>query len=179
MPILHGNRIFLREVSILDVNQEYYVWMNDKEVTRYLESRYKPYSMNSLKEYVTSVEKDSSQIFFAIILKLTNKHIGNIKIASINWFDRYADIGVMIGDKTCWGKGYATEAIKLVCDFAFKTVNLHKLTAGIYEPNIGSKKAFENAGFAVEGVKKSHHYVEGKYVDAILLGLVNPSASKE
>ena len=98
---------------------------------------------------------NKDNIFLAIVLKDNKKHIGNIKIGPINWYHRLAEIGIMIGEKDCWGKGYAAEAISLLADFAFSKLNLHKLTAGCYEQNQGSLKAFQKAGFEVEEVKKS------------------------
>ena len=172
-PFLVGERIYLREVRPSDVNDAYYRWMNDPEVTQYLESRFAPNSMESLLEYVKGFQGNKDNIFLAVVLKKNHKHIGNIKIGPINWFHRLADIGVMLGEKDSWGKGYASEAISLLSEHAFKNLNLHKLTAGCYKPNEGSLKAFEKAGFETEGVRKKHCFFNGKYVDAILLGLLN------
>lgn len=154
-PFLVGDRLYLREVCLADVNEYYFRWMNDPEVTQYLESRFYPNSMESLLEYVKGFQGNKDNIFLAIVLKENHKHIGNIKMGPINWFHRLADIGIMIGEKDCWGKGYATEAISLLAEHAFRNLNLHKLTAGFYKTNQGSLKAFQKAGFEVEGVKKS------------------------
>ena len=102
-----------------------------------------------------------------------DKHIGNIKLGPINWIYRIADIGVLIGEKDCWGEGYATEAIALIKEYAFNVLGLHKLTAGSIGLNEGSVKAFQKNNFKIEGVRKKHAFINGSYVDAILLGLVN------
>jgi RimJ/RimL family protein N-acetyltransferase len=170
---LQGKHIYLREVRCSDVNETYCRWMNDPEITQYLESRFAPNSMENLQEYVKNFQGDRDNIFLAIVLKQNQKHIGNIKIGPINWYHRLADIGIMIGDKDCWGKGYAPEAISLLAYFAFNTLNLHKLTAGCYEQNQGSLKAFQKAGFEIEGVRKKHCFSNGNYVDEILLGKIN------
>ena len=173
-PFLVGNRLYLREVRPSDVNENYYRWMNDPEVTQYLESRFTPNSMESLLEYVKGFQGNKDNIFLAIALKENQKHIGNIKMGPINWFHRFADIGIMIGEKDYWGKGYALEAITLLAEHAFRNLDLHKLTAGCYEQNQGAQKAFQKAGFVIEGVIKKHCFFNGKYVDAILLGQINP-----
>ena len=170
---LVGERIYLREVRPSDVNENYYRWMNDPEVIQYLESRFHSNSRESLKAYVQIYDGDTDTIFLAIILKEKEQHIGNIKLGPINWYHRFGDIGIIIGDKEYWGKGYAAEAISLLSEHAFKNLNLHKLTAGCYKPNEGSLRAFEKAGFETEGVRKKHCFFNGKYVDAILLGLLN------
>lgn len=170
---IEGNRIYMREVRDSDVNETYYRWMNDPEIIHYLESRFAPNSRSSLLEYVKSFQGNKDSIFLAIVLKENDTHIGNIKIGPINWIHRLADIGIIIGEKDCWGKGYASEAISLLTDFAFNTLNLHKVTAACYEQNVGSLEAFQKAGFEIEGVRKQHCFSDGNYVGTILLGKIN------
>ncbi len=176
---LEGEWIYLREVRLADVNENYYRWMNDPDITRCLESRFCPNSLEGLREYVSSKQGDRDNLFLAIVLKEGDRHIGNIKLGPINWIHRFADVGILIGEKDCWGKGYATEAIRLVVDHAFRALNLHKLTAGCYDVNQGSANAFQNAGFVVEGIRKAHFCCGGKYVDGILLGRVRDASSIE
>ncbi len=169
---LESERLYLRAVLPNDANEAYCRWMNDPEVNKYLESRFYPHTQETLRDYVTGKLGDVESPFFAIVLKKGDRHIGNIKLGPINTIHRFADIGIIIGERDCWGKGYATEAIRLIVKYAFDTLNLHKVTAGFYEPNLQSMKAFANAGFSQEGVRKSHCYCDGKYVDDILFGLV-------
>ncbi len=172
-PFLVGERIYLREVSLSDVNGSYYRWMNDPEVTQYLEIRFAANSLETLQEYVKDFLGNKDNIFLAIVLKENHKHIGNIKMGPINWFHRLADIGVMLGEKDCWSKGYAAEAISLVAEHAFNNLNLHKLIAGCYEPNQGALKTFQKAGFEIEGMRKRHCFFNGEYVGAVFLGKIN------
>jgi len=171
---LEGERIFLREVRPSDVKENYYRWMNDPEITRYLESRYYPNSMETLTQYVREKSGDPQNVFLAIIIKKDDRHIGNIKLGPINWIHRFGDIGIIIGEKECWGQGLATEAIRIMVEYAFGVLNLHKLTAGYIGSNEGSKKAFQNCGFEVEGVRKKQAFLEGEYVDTVLMGIVRP-----
>ncbi|WDT80179.1 MAG: GNAT family protein [Candidatus Manganitrophus sp.] len=175
---LEGKRIYLREVRPSDVNERYYRWMNDPEITRFLESRFAPNAIENLRDYVAGKLGDRDNIFLAIVLKKEDRHIGNIKLGPIQWIHRLADIGLLIGEKDCWGKGYATEAIQLVSDYAFNVLNLHKVAAGCYGPNEGSARAFQKAGFVVEGVRKEQFYTNGSYVDDILLGLIRPDRNQ-
>jgi [ribosomal protein S5]-alanine N-acetyltransferase len=169
---LSGQNIYLREITISDVPGAYYRWMNDPAITQFLESRFYPNTMDSLNEYVKNKQADSNNVFLAIVIKENHRHIGNIKLGPINWIHRFADIGIIIGEKDCWGKGYASEAISLVTKFAFNTLNLHKLTAGCYEMNQGSVKAFQKAGFYIEGGRKSQYYYQGAYIDGVKLAIL-------
>jgi RimJ/RimL family protein N-acetyltransferase len=169
---IEGERIYLREIKLSDANKNYRNWMNDPEINQYLESRFEGWSVGKLKRYISDIKKNPDNVFLAIVSRDRNKHIGNIKIGPINQSHRYADVGVIIGEKSFWGKGIAAEAIKLVVDYAFNSLDLHKLTAGAYRCNSRSIKAFQKAGFSIEGVRKKHCLCNGNYVDSVLLGIV-------
>lgn len=172
-PLLESDRIQLRQLQISDVTDKYCKWMNDPEVNQYMDSRFYAHAIESLREYATHTIENAANIYLAIILKEKNEHIGNIKLGPINYHHRFGDVGVVVGEKDCWGRGYATEAIKLLTSYAFQVLNLHKLTAGCLSLNQSSFKAFQKAGFLVEGIRKSHEYYNGQYVDAVMLGIVN------
>lgn len=168
---LEGSSIYLREVNENDVTEEYYNWLNDKEVNQFLETRYHPQSKANILNFVKKMDGQQNEIFLAICDKLTHKHIGNIKLGPINWIHRFGDISLLIGDKEYWGKGIATEAIRLMTEFGFNTLNLHKIKAGCYEKNIGSLKAFLKVGFTQEGILKKQWIVNGSFQNSIILGI--------
>lgn len=171
-PFIEGNRLYLREVRQSDVNDAYYRWLNDPEVNQYSEIRYYPCSEDMIRSYVREMTDDPNSVFMAMIHKKTNTHIGNIKIGHINWLHRFADMSLIIGEKGFWKRGYGTDAINLAVEYAFNTLNLRRLTAGIYANNIGSVKAFKKAGFLEEGLQKEHRFCRGAYVDEVLLGII-------
>jgi RimJ/RimL family protein N-acetyltransferase len=168
---IEGKRIYLREVRLSDVNNNYYSWLNDPEVNLFLETKYFPRSIENILNYVKEMDGNPNEIFFAICLNDNNEHIGNIKLGPINWIHRFADISLIIGEKDYWGKGIASEAILELSTFAFSILNLHKLRAGCYSENIGSKRAFEKVGFKIEGVLKKQWLCQHIYQDEIMLGL--------
>src|SRR5262249_15636771 len=139
-------------------------------VTRYLECRFAPCTPGDLGQYVAGVSADPNAVFFAIVLKEMERHVGNIKLASINRTHGTAEVGLMIGEKDCWNKGYAMEAIRLVTAYAFDVLGLHKLTAGCYDVNPASARAFLKAGWVREGLRSEQFECEGRRVGQILLG---------
>jgi len=169
---LDSQRIYLREVRQSDVTDEYYYWLNDVEVNRYLETRFCPHSKEKIRSYVHAAENDPHTIFWAIVLKDEDQHIGNIKIGGINWFHRTAKLSLFIGERAYWRKGIGTEAIKLAVAFAFNNLNLRKLNAGIYAANVGSIRAFEKAGFVKEGCRREQRYCDGQYLDEFMMGMI-------
>ena len=166
MAFISGEIINLRALCIDDANSDYLQWMNDYDVVKYTESRFYPCTIEALKNYIINAN-NSNNISFAIVDKKNQKHVGNIKIGNINWIHRYCDIGLIIGEKDYWGKGIATEAILLATRYAFEVLNLRKVYAGIYEPNIGSLKAFIKAGYNQISTHKDKYYFEGKYINSI------------
>lgn len=169
---IDGKRIYLREVREEDVGETYYAWMNDKEINQYMETRYYPQGMEALRDYLKSHRQKADEPWFAICLQDTGQHIGNIKLGPINFHHRTADVSYFIGEKDCWGKGYATEAIGLVVRFAFEVLDLYKVNAGTYARNVGSQRALEKNGFVREGVFKKHAFFKGDREDTFRFGLL-------
>lgn len=179
---LESDRIYLREVNAGDITQDYYNWMHDEEINRYMETRFFPQSAEQIEQYVKAMTDDPNQFFFAICKKdikfqrdcygseCENAHIGNVKLGPVDWIHRRGDVSLFIGQRDLWGQGYATEAIKLVCDFAFKRINLHKVTAGVYSENQASIAAFTKAGFETEGRRIGQYFIDGHYDDLVLMG---------
>ncbi len=150
-----------------DVTPEYLEWLSDPDINQYLESRWSSYTLEDLRNYVKSVN-NSNNFLFGIFLQ-DSKHIGNVKLGNINWIHRYADIGIIIGDKSCWGKGYGTKAIELATEYAFTELNLKHIMAGIYANNIASYKAFLKAGYREVGRFTQRRFYKGNYVDEIIM----------
>ena len=171
---LKGNIVNLRSLTVNDAGEEYMNWLNDPEINQYLESRYSSHSIDDIRKFISSVSTENNAILGMFDLK-NNTHIGNIKLGPINTKHQRADIGLLIGNKSYWGKGIATEAIALVTTFAFDELKLAKVTAGCYANNIGSQKSFFKNGFIIEGVQKNHFFYQGKFVDGIMLGKLNES----
>ena len=169
---IEGNTIILRNIKKTDATAEYVKWLNSKKINQFLESRFVKHTKIDVENYIKKMNHDTNIVFLAIIRKDNQKHIGNIKLGPINWNHKYAEIGIMIGDENSWGKGYANEAIKLISNFGFNYLKMHKITAGSYEENVGSIKAFLKAGFFIEGIHYKQFFSKGKYRNHILLAKI-------
>jgi ribosomal-protein-alanine N-acetyltransferase len=170
-PKLSSKRLVLRGIEETDISDDYLGWLNDTTVNQYLEIRFQPQTLKSLKSYWQSLSEDPNSPWFAICLKDSMRHVGNIKLGPINWIHRKAELSLFIGERSCWGNGYASEAIALVRDWAYLTLGLQKLNAGMYAVNFGSQKAFEKCGFQVEGILRSEAISNGERVDVLRMGL--------
>jgi [ribosomal protein S5]-alanine N-acetyltransferase len=149
--LLKSNSIVLRELESSDVTELYVHWLNDPNINKYLESRFILQDKHTVKNFVDNCRFSEFSFLFGMFLPENMKHIGNIKLGSINKHHKSAEVGLVIGDKSYWNKGFASIVISMVTQFAFNELKLTKLNAGCYESNIGSKKSFEKSGYQVEG----------------------------
>lgn len=152
-----------------DVTDEYVAWLNDPAVNRYLESRFVRHTPESTRRFVQTVVESDDSIVFGIRYAAEGRHVGNIKLGPVDRHHRRAEIGLLIGDRSIWGRGIASGAIELVTRYAFDSLGLFKVTAGCYASNVGSRRAFEKAGFVVEAIRKRHFLLDGAPEDAVLL----------
>jgi RimJ/RimL family protein N-acetyltransferase/methionyl-tRNA formyltransferase len=150
--VLTGKKVTLRTLTQAHCNERYLEWMNDPDVNRYLESRFQTQTLDSLRSFVRNVEHSESDYAFAIEENEGGTHIGNIKLGGINQHHKYCDVGYFVGQRGLWGKGLATEAIKLATNFAFTELGIYHIRAGVYEENVGSIKALRKAGYAFDGI---------------------------
>lgn len=177
--LVESDRLYLRLLEPSDAEGNYLKWMADPEVTKYLESRFQTHTVETLRTFIAQMTQGENNVFCAVVLKHHDRHIGNVKLGPIDWVHKRADVGLLIGEKDCWGQGFGAEAYKLMAQHAFLTLNLHKVSAGCYAENEGSAKALERAGFRQEGRRRQHSFVEGHYTDLLLFGILNEEFGRQ
>ncbi|MDB5492030.1 MAG: acetyltransferase [Micavibrio sp.] len=172
------DNLVIKTLTAENMSEDYWGWLNDTDITQYLEIRHTKYSRESLSQFVEAMFLSDNDLLMGIFLKSDeNKHIGNIKLGSLNRRYARADIGIMIGDRNSWGKGYASEAIKGLSAFAFGEIGLRRLYAGMYASNKASTKAFLNSGFRQEGIMKGHYFLNGQLEDGIIVAKLSQEHS--
>ncbi len=169
---LETPRLRLRCLRPSDVGDVYLSWMNDAEIVRFLESRFSVVqSLADLKVFVDAMNASQNNYMFGIFRKDGDLHIGNIKLGPVIREHARAEIGYLIGDRRCWGQGYASEAIHRVARFGLEELGLKKIKAGCYETNIGSAKALRKAGFDHEATVPLDSICDGRRVASLLFGM--------
>ena len=156
--VLETERLILSSVTLADCSENYLSWLNDTDVNMYLESGFYQHNMQVLVDFVNGYLSNKKAVFLVIRLKENNKHIGNIKIDKINYIHRNCEYGIMMGDKTEWGKGYAKEASIAIINYAFEELGLNKVNLGVIDSNDVAVKLYKKIGFVVEGVLKQNFY---------------------
>ena len=114
-------------------------------------------------------------VYFAIETVPAKLHVGNVWLWEIDFRHRKAELRIVIGESDWRGKGAGTEAIELLCLHAFQRLNLHKVYAYVLATNPGARRAFEKAGFEIEGTLKKDRWVDDHYTDVYILGRLNAS----
>ena len=170
-PFLNGDRIYLRTLEETDATVDYVAWLNDRKVTRYMGSGKFPATQESIRQFITSFQNNTTAVGLAIIDRKSSQFIGTVTLHSIDWINRTAETGLMIGRKDFWGKGYAFEAWKLVLLYAFNCLGLRKITAGAVVENKASIGSLRKLGFQNEGNLRKQYFIDGEYCDVVRFGL--------
>ncbi|HEY8808295.1 MAG TPA: GNAT family protein [Candidatus Limnocylindria bacterium] len=160
-PVLVGTKVTLRPP--VDSDAELFVaWFGDLEVTRYLLRRF---GVGLLQEegFLQRLGESPTDVFW--MLEADGQAIGATGIHQIDWLHAHGTTGIVIGVKSEWGKGRASEAMAIRTDYAFRQLNLHKLMSGAFVENEPSKRALLKAGYREVGIEREHFFREGRWHD--------------
>jgi RimJ/RimL family protein N-acetyltransferase len=162
-PILDSERLRL-EPPRPEHLPSFVQWFADPEVTRYLFRRYPP-SLKQEVEWLEKIATSDEDIVWAIFLKDDGKLIGVTGLHEIEWRERHARIEISIGDRSKWGKGYATEIVRLCTNHAFLELGLEKVVASVYSGNKASLRLLEKLGYHQCGLLRRNAYFSGEWHD--------------
>jgi RimJ/RimL family protein N-acetyltransferase len=177
--MIYGERIRLRRNERSDI-PKFVEWLNDPEVRRYLLINL-PISMANEELWFENMLKlPANEQPFGIEIRENgteagDEHwrlIGNCSFMNIDATVRSAEVGIFIGDKSCWNKGYGTEVMGMLLTLGFDTLNLNRIYLRVYEANKGGIRAYEKAGFIHEGRLREGTFQNGKYCDVLLMSVL-------
>jgi diamine N-acetyltransferase len=168
-----GERVRLRADERSDI-PKFVEWLNDPEVREHLLVDL-PISIANEEQWFENMLKSPREEHpLAIEIKEGAgwKLIGNCGLFSIDWHTRSAEIGLFIGNKSCWDKGYGTEVMRLLLRHGFGTLNLNRIYLRVHTPNQRGIRCYEKAGFVKEGCQRQGVYKDGKYLDVIMMSIL-------
>ena len=171
-------RVRIEQFTIEHARDEAYIeWLNDSEVTKYLgRDDMQNIGVEDTLRYYETIMNNKLIKFYALIDIESGSFIGTSKISLLSSSgikEGICDLGIMIGDRKFWGKGYGSEVVNVISRKCFNEQNIRKITAGCYANNVAMVKAFLNNGFNIEGVLKKQLRYNGEYIDHILFGCFN------
>ncbi|KLU63201.1 putative ribosomal N-acetyltransferase YdaF [Peptococcaceae bacterium CEB3] len=174
MPRLFGERIMLREYKREDL-EHIRKWVNDPEVVDNLSDIFlAPHTLNNTEDFLDSVLKGARQNSYCFVIadKETEAYIGQIDLFNINWKNRHAEIGIVIGEAENRGKRIGSEALTVLQDFVFNRLNMNRLEIKVHSYNTRAHRCYLKSGFVEEGRLREMFYINGKYFDTIILSML-------
>ncbi|MGA7195176.1 MAG: GNAT family protein [Anaerolineales bacterium] len=171
--MIYGKRIRLRGVERTDVPKSF-EWINDPEVNEGL-AIYLPMSLRDEEQWFEQMaQRDQAEKPMAIEAREGEgwKLIGNCSVFNIEWTNRSAELGIAIGEKSVWNQGYGTETMQLLLQHGFETLNLNRIYLRVYSTNLRAMRAYEKAGFVLEGTLREAVYKHGNYADVHIMSVL-------
>lgn len=169
--MLEGKRIRLWALERYDLLKNF-TWGNDRELINLTGMQPYPKSSWEVERWYETVVNSLASRIFAIKTK-EGEYIGNIELSSIDPRSARAEMGLILGERQFWNQGYGEEAIRLVLEFAFGEMRLHRVYARILDYNAMAQRCFEKCGFAREGVERESHFSKGRYWDVIQMSILD------
>jgi RimJ/RimL family protein N-acetyltransferase len=146
-------------------------WANDREL-RVLTGRVFPTSLADLEAHLEKERADPASVWFAITLKNSGQLIGECGLIRMFPPWRTTDLSIIIGDRDAWGKGYGTEAIVLLMDYAFGHLSFHRVAIGVVGTNARALRFYAHMGFRREGVQRDGYYCRHAFQDFNMLSIL-------
>ena len=177
--MIYAEHIRLRRNERSDI-PKFVEWLNDPEVRRYLLIDLPISQANEEQWFENMLKLPANQQPFGIEVRENGpagddgiwRLVGNCSFMKIDPTIRSAEVGIFIGDKACWNKGYGTEVMRLLLALGFDTLNLNRISLRVDEANKGGIRAYEKAGFIHEGRFREGTFQNGKYRDMLLMSVL-------
>lgn len=176
--MITGNKVRLRALERSDL-PKMCQWLNDEEVMYYWAH---PGNTTSLAEverwYEEGLERRRQDSKHYIIETLDGVAIGRISYEHLTMKNRNAELGIQIGEKDYWDKGYGTDAIMAFLDYLFNELQLHRVWLGTESYNTRAHRCYEKCGFVREGAHREGVFVKGEYHDSLIMGVLRHEFNK-
>jgi RimJ/RimL family protein N-acetyltransferase len=177
-PRLEGTVIDLTPLSESDISDRYVEWLNDPVVCRDNSHGTVRNTLARTTGYVQSVQGSETTKAFAIRLKTTGVHVGNVSIQKIDPLNRSAELAILIGETDAWGQGVGTDAYRLLIDYGFKDLSLNRIYSGQTARNTAMIRVCEKVGMTKEALLRQAMFKDGEYLDVVVYALLRDDYMK-
>jgi methionyl-tRNA formyltransferase/L-amino acid N-acyltransferase YncA len=170
--VMRSERVRLRPLQKTDAPL-LYEWITDRELVIH-NAPYFPVSESDHESWIERMmTKRSDLVIFVIEETVSEKAIGTCQLLNINWIHRSAELQIRIGDSANQGKGYGTEAVRLLCEFGFTDLNLHRIYLHVFAANRRAIRAYEKCHFKREGTLEKAAFINGSFIDVVLMAKIS------
>lgn len=168
---LRGDGVALRPVRPADIPL-LARWLNDEAVTYFMFTGQRPLTEAQVSEEVQRAASRATNAVFTVVERAAGRAIGTAGLYDIHPTALKAEFRVLIGDRSCWNKGYGTEVTELLTFYGFDRLNLNKVWLGVIADSAAAHRAYVKAGFREEGRLRQELYRNSRYYDAIRMSLL-------
>jgi len=169
--LLKGDRLWLRLVEEEDLPL-LVVWRNNPLIWRWFFNKF-PLSKTGQKDWFLNLNKDASKKLFVICLLENNDPIGTIGLDNIDFLNQSTEIGnILIGEQEYFGKGYGREAVTLLLNFCYWSLNMNRVYLEVIKENTKAVQLYEQCGFLVDGILRDAYYNNGGFQDILMMSLL-------
>ncbi len=179
LPLIRGERVFLRPAEKSDL-AIFVRWFADAEMGGYLGMR-APFSLAMEEQWFTrAVEQQGKEHYHFVMCRLDNgQPIGTISLFHVDEVNGSAGVGISIGEKSLWGKGYGTDAMNALLDFGFGQLRMERIWLEVYDYNERAQRSYEKSGYVVEGTQRHANFRLGKFHDVLLMAILRDEWSAQ
>jgi len=170
-PLLFGSKTVLRPITANDA-EAMFASLSDKESMR-LTGTQESFTFEQVQRFCARIEKAEDRADYAITLKDSSDYLGEAVLNDIDWRNRSANYRIALASERLFGKGYGTEATRLIIEYGIRTLQLHRIELEVYDFNPRARHVYEKAGFKFEGVRRDVLWWEGEYHDSILMSILD------
>lgn len=167
---LEGTRVYLRPLEMDDVDFMVQITNNDVEMRR-LTGTQTPFTRGQIEQYIQRQSQDDTRVSFGIVRRDDDQLVGEVVINDINRNARSANFRIAIADEYT-GNGFGTEATRLILNYGFGMLNLHRIELGAYIFNERALHVYEKVGFKREGLKRQSWYYDHLYYDTVIMSIL-------
>lgn len=166
-------KVHIRELTI-DDTEDRYKWCLDEEVTKHLNmpDKYPPFSREETQTWIEMCINKTNGYEQKAIMTEEGKHIGWVDLKNIDKLNKHAELGIAIGDKSYWGKGYGLSAMNEMLQWGFNQLELNKIWLRVEIDNEKAIKSYKKMGFVEEGILRQDRLRNGEFVDRLRMSIL-------
>lgn len=147
-------RFHLRSLTVEDVNERYQSWFNPETARMGIASARRPPTLRELRDFIAERSNRLDVLFLGIFAKQGGEHVGNIKYEPIDREQRYAVMGILIGEKQWWGKGVTAEVLRVTARWLAEYCGTQEIVLGVMKDNLPARRSYEKVGFRPRATRR-------------------------
>jgi RimJ/RimL family protein N-acetyltransferase len=172
---LEGDRVRLRPFELADA-ATFQAWINDVDVARLVGRVPFQASIPAEEQFIRGgIVNDWEHGIHLAIEAIDGEEpvlIGTIDLRDLHPVARHGEIGILVGERAYWNRGFGSDAVRTICRYGFEDMDLHRISLTVAAYNPRAQRAYEKVGFVIEGRLRDHRYAAGRYHDTLVMGLL-------